>query len=374
MRALALVAVLFSLLVPGAARAQAPSAAPPAPATDAPADAALATRGQQLMLAKGCFSCHSTDGTARSGPTLKGLWGQRRPVLRAEGGLSVRADDAYIARAIRDPDYEVVVAYPKGLMPRYDISDDDARAVAEAIRHPEAIDQGAARRGGTIAPLIGCCAAFVLLHFLLSSIPVRRQVQAAMGAKGFGAVYSILAFASFGGMIVYARTAPLIELWTPPHWTRWVPVLVMPLALLGMVTGFSTPSPTAVGQEGRLKEARPIGITAVTRHPGLWGFALWALSHLATNGELHVELVAASIFVLAIGGMLHIDARRKAAAGADWDAYAAQTSVVPFVAIAQGRARLVPSEIGIRRVAIAAILYVVIFFAHPYVIGASPSP
>lgn len=339
-----------------------------------PADPVLATRGQQLMQAKGCFACHSTDGRHHTGPTFKGMWGRRRPVNTVEGVKNVLVDEAYIVRSLRDPDIEVAVAYPAKVMPRYDVTDEEARAIVEAIHHPEAIDAAMARRDGSLAPLVGCSAAFVLFHFLLSAAPVKRQLQLAIGVRGFAAVYSIIALASFAGMIAFYRTAPFLELWTPPRWTRWVPVLVMPLALLALVAGFSTPSPTVVGQEDKLAEARPVGITAVTRHPALWGFALWALAHLATNGELHVIVVASAILFLALGGMLHIDARRRAAFGADWDAYAAKTSILPFVAIAQGRARLVPAEIGVRRVVIAAVLYVVIFFAHPYVIGASPSP
>jgi uncharacterized membrane protein/cytochrome c551/c552 len=336
-----------------------------------------ATRGQQLMQAKGCLACHSMDGSQRSGPSFRDLqaeWGRTRKVTTREGSAGVTVDEAYVARSLRDPDNEVALGYPPRLMPKYDVSDDDARAIAAAIRSPESVDASKTKRGGSLIPLIGCCVAFVLFHFLLSATSIKRQLQLAIGPKGFAAVYSVLALGTFAGMIVFYRTAPFIELWNPPRWTRWVPVLVMPLALLFMVAGFSTPSPTAAGQEAKAKEARPIGITAVTRHPALWGFSLWALAHLATNGELHVIAVAVSILVLALGGMLHIDARRRETLGADWDAYAAKTSLIPFVAIAQGRARLVPSEIGARRVLIAAVLYILIFFAHPYVIGASPSP
>lgn len=318
-----------------------------------------ATRGQSLMQAKGCFACHSLDGSPRTGPSFHGM---------------ASLDDAHIARALRDPDSEAPPGYRAGTMPKFDVSDDEANAIAAAIHHPEAVDAKIAGRGGSIVPLAGCAVGFVLLHFALSSIPVRTQLEAAIGKKGFRAVYSILAFATFIGMVVFYRTASFRELWDPPRWTRWIPVLTMPLAIFFMVAGFSAPNPTAVEQEAKVKDDHPRGIVAVTRHPALWGFTLWAASHLATNGELHVVIVAASILVLALGGMLHIDARRRATLGADWDAFAAKTSVIPFAAIARKRAVLVPSEIGTKPVVIAAIVYVAIFFAHPYVIGASPIP
>lgn len=334
-----------------------------------------AERGASLLKAKGCLACHSTDGTARTGPTFKGMWGHPHPVRTDGSARTAVVDEAYVARALREPDADVPAGYNAGTMPRIDLPDADVKAIVAALQSKEALESAPSARGGSIVPLASAAIAFVVLHFILSSIPVRRQVIAALKEKGFAAVYSLLALGSFAAMIVFYRTAPFVELWSPPRWTRWIPVLVMPLALLAMVAGFSTPSPTGAGQEKvAQQDAPPRGIQAVTRHPALWGFSLWALGHLATNGELHVVIVAAAMLVLAVGGMFHIDARRKVTLGAAWDSYAAKTSILPFAAIAGGRARLVPAEIGLRRVAIAAVLYIALFFAHPYVIGASPNP
>jgi uncharacterized membrane protein len=53
-------------------------------------------------------------------------------------------------------------------------------------------------------------------------------------------------------------------------------------------------------------------------------------------------------------------------------AFEARTSMVPFAAIARGHNRLVWSEIGWWRLAIAALLYAALIGLHPLVIGASP--
>ena len=116
------------------------------------------------------------------------------------------------------------------------------------------------------------------------------------------------------------------------------------------------------------------GIQAVTRHPALWGFTLWALSHLATNGELHVVLLAIGILVLAVFGMFHIDARRQNALGDAWTTYAENTSILPFAAIARGKAKLRLRDIGLVRPIIVAVIYVGILHTHALVIGASPFP
>lgn len=90
----------------------APHATVPVTTTTAPGDTAT-VRGKQLFTADGCMSCHSLDGTASVGPTVKGLAGDR---VQLSDGSTVTADDAYLAKAITDPDAEIVKGYQKGIM------------------------------------------------------------------------------------------------------------------------------------------------------------------------------------------------------------------------------------------------------------------
>ena len=54
-----------------------------------------------------------------------------------------------------------------------------------------------------------------------------------------------------------------------------------------VVAGLFTPGPTLAGYEkSGLAQAEPArGVLRITRHPFLWGVALWALGHLLVNGE-----------------------------------------------------------------------------------------
>lgn len=70
-------------------------------------------RGEALYASKGCKSCHSLDGSAGVGPSWKGLAGRR---VKLAGGKSVSADDAYLLRAIEDPDKQIVAGYKPGVM------------------------------------------------------------------------------------------------------------------------------------------------------------------------------------------------------------------------------------------------------------------
>jgi uncharacterized membrane protein len=177
------------------------------------------------------------------------------------------------------------------------------------------------------------------------------------------------------GIIVFFRNAPYVEVWLPPRALRWAPVLAMPIAVLFMVAGFSTKSATSVGQGAVASEERAAkGILTVTRHPALWGFALWASAHLLANGELRAIIVFLAILTLAVAGMLHIDRRRAAELGDGWAKYRDETSLVPFGAILRGKAKLDLRGIGIVRVLAAAFIYVAILHTHALLIGASPMP
>jgi cytochrome c oxidase subunit 2 len=69
--------------------------------------------GEELYRQYACAGCHSLDGEDGTGPSFKGLAGS---TVTLEGGEEVTADDAYLERAITDPDADVREGYNAGLM------------------------------------------------------------------------------------------------------------------------------------------------------------------------------------------------------------------------------------------------------------------
>jgi len=55
--------------------------------------AAAKDKGRQVLEEKGCLGCHSTDGTARIGPTFKGLYDSSVTVLTNGKERTVKADE-----------------------------------------------------------------------------------------------------------------------------------------------------------------------------------------------------------------------------------------------------------------------------------------
>jgi uncharacterized membrane protein len=181
---------------------------------------------------------------------------------------------------------------------------------------------------------------FVGGHFLLSWPPVRAKLVAAMGEARFSAAYAVVA-AVFLALTIYGyRESPPYMLWNLGVAGRWVPAVVMPFALILAVLGLTTKSATAVGGEKALAEGlTPRGIFTITRHPFLWGVGLWALAHLAANGDVPSLVLFGGMAILAFGGMLAIDHKRAVKAGAAWQKYASDTSLMPFGAASRGRSR-----------------------------------
>jgi uncharacterized membrane protein len=231
---------------------------------------------------------------------------------------------------------------------------------------------------GSLDTLVAATVLFVAGHFLLSSPPARRAMTELLGTQGYRIAYSVVALAAFVWMLRAYAAAPLVALWDPPAVLAWVPLVVMPVALLLAVCGVTTPSATMVGGEALLSnpgvhDVAP-GIQRVTRHPFLWGTALWAISHLAVNGTAADMILMGGILALSLGGMRHIDLRREIALGSAWGPVALTTSTLPFAALATNRTTMDWAGIGWWRPAVALALYVALVSLHPMVIGVSALP
>ncbi len=359
---------LLMAFVAAAASAQtAPSPAlEAAGAHGAPDVDPLAEEGRRLLARHGCTGCHSLDGAAGPGPTFADRWGGLAVVRVGAESRPVPYDRAYLARAVAAPDAELAEGWSAGIMPPYDLDGAtlDAMAAALAAAATAAPDPPPTGWDGLIAGLV----IFVLGHFVLSAGPLRRPLVNRLGERGFQLAYSLVAAFGMYQLIVGLDATPYVELWPPLPWTQQVPLAVMPVAVSLWVFGFSTPSPTAAGQSARVSEP-PKGIIAITRHPALWGFVLWGLAHLPPNGDLATVAFFGGFVVLALGGMWHIDRRRAARLGADWTAFAEQTSVVPFVALLRGRARLRFGRGDLVRLVVSLVVFVGILHTHHLLFG-----
>jgi|TARA_Y100000310_G_scaffold345370_2_gene464215 uncharacterized membrane protein/mono/diheme cytochrome c family protein len=342
---------------------------------DAAETSAELERGESLLKSKGCIGCHSADGSTRVGPTFVRMWRHKLQVhIDGVPGEILMDRDAFIT-ALERPEQVLVDGYPSGVMPPAEFDDDEleaAEAYLESLAGSEEEE-----RAGRFAMLSVAFASFVFafLHLFLSSTAIRAPMIGKVGLNPFLGIYSVLVAAALTWLIWAWIVAPFQPLWAPVRWTRWIPLMVMPISILMMVAGFSLKNPASFGQESQLDSPDAvIGILKITRHPGLWGQGLWALAHIPPNGDLASLMFFSSFAFLSFAGMLHIDQRRKLAFGSRWEAFTSRTSLLPFGVVVRDGIKVSLADIGYVNILISLLLYSGFLYVHVWVIGVSPLP
>ncbi len=89
--------------------------------------------GLKVLEDKGCLGCHTTDGTKKIGPTLKGLYGSSVEVHTQGKERKITADEAYLKRSILEPAADIVDGYPP-IMPTILVTADELDAIVGYIK------------------------------------------------------------------------------------------------------------------------------------------------------------------------------------------------------------------------------------------------
>jgi uncharacterized membrane protein len=220
--------------------------------------------------------------------------------------------------------------------------------------------------------LIAACALFVGIHIFISGTPLRGRLVAAIGEKAYQGLFSLASAGALIWMGFAYRSADYVPLWDLGIGVHHVAALLMLIAIYLAVAGLATPNPTSVGQQIDTDEPAR-GITRVTRHPFLWGVALWGAAHLLASGHLAGLMLFGSLLALALIGPQLIDAKLRRRAPEAWHRLAEATSWLPFAAIVGKRNRLVLKELTWWQPLLAVAIYLVILlWAHGFVFGLSP--
>lgn len=177
---------------------------------------------------------------------------------------------------------------------------------------------------------LGCLAvatvAFVGSHFLLSH-PLRSGLVARLGERPFQILYSLVALITFGLMIwCYGALGRQTPLWSIGEVGWAVATILMWVASI-LLAGSFVGNPALPGAR---RVSAPSGVLAITRHPMMWSFAIWAAVHLALVATPKAVLFDGAILLLALGGSAGQDAKKRRLMGSRWHEWAAQTSYLPF--------------------------------------------
>ncbi|GGE04699.1 NnrU protein [Tsuneonella deserti] len=179
-----------------------------------------------------------------------------------------------------------------------------------------------------LASLLAASLAFVGTHFALSH-PLRRPLVARIGQRGFLGFYSLVALATLGWVIFAFRAAPPADL-PGSGQVGWIIATLLTLPALVLFLGSLAKNP-ALPNPGPAKpiERAPTGVFAITRHPMMWGFALWAIAHIVLWWSNRTLIVASAILVLALVGAHLQDRKKETLMGDSWSGWEARTSYWP---------------------------------------------
>ncbi len=216
--------------------------------------------------------------------------------------------------------------------------------------------------------------AFVGSHFALSH-PLRPRLTARLGETRFTILYSIVAAITLTWFVLAAIAAPPTPLWwvaSPGVWD--LATLVMLLAAI-LLAGSLVGNPALVDPTLRPNiPATPRGVLAITRHPMMWAFTLWAIVHVVLWGSAANLIVSAAIGILAFLGARAQDGKKARLLGATWQGWQAKTSFWPFGAQMTGRNGWRPAVPQVVIVAGGVAIWLIATFAHPIFGGPVAGP
>ena len=209
--------------------------------------------------------------------------------------------------------------------------------------------------------VLATAASFLGTHFAMSH-PLRRPLVGAIGESAFAGLYSLIAFVTLGGTVWAYRAAPV----TPQFWAvgdvLWAVATVLMLIASILLMGSLVRNPALPGAGGNAATAKAQGVYAVTRHPMMWAFAIWGLSHILIYPVTKNVILSGAIIILALVGAAAQDNKKAAFDPEGWPAWEARTSYLPFAAIAKGRAKL--GSFGMHALGGGLVVWLLATWAH----------
>ena len=89
-------------------------------------------KGMELLQAKGCLGCHTTDGGPKVGPTFKGLYGSKVTVLTGGKERVITADKEYLKRSVLEPAADIVKGY-QNIMPKLPMTEEELDEIEDYL-------------------------------------------------------------------------------------------------------------------------------------------------------------------------------------------------------------------------------------------------
>lgn len=219
-------------------------------------------------------------------------------------------------------------------------------------------------------------ALFVASHFLPRLGGLRERLIGALGRRVYFSLYGLLSIVLLVWVVSAAIRAPYVALWPQLPWTRWVPNIAMPIALVFATCGIGLRQPFTLGaRRGAAFDPAIPGFAAVSRHPLFLALALWSGAHLVPNGALATVILFGSFLGMALVAIPAFDARARRTLGQnEAEAFFARTAILSPAPLLRGDWLRANGRRMAFRAAAGLFLWLALLHLHSLVIGVSPFP
>lgn len=221
--------------------------------------------------------------------------------------------------------------------------------------------------------LIVAFAIFIALHSIPAIPALRNRIIAVIGRRTYLILYSIVSTLVLVWLFREALRTDYIELWESAPWQAWVTIIAAPLGIFLVIAGLLSRNPFSVSVRQGDSDSDRGAVVEITRHPVLWGFALWSAGHVVPNGDLRSLILFGGFAAFSFAGMAMMERRSRRRLGESWAPLAASTSILPFAAILGARTRLrFDGAMAIGLVITALIVAWLLTGGHAQLFGADP--
>ncbi len=175
----------------------------------------------------------------------------------------------------------------------------------------------------------------VAIHLVPAAPMVRAWMVERFGELTYRFLFSVVSIIAVILLAVGMGQAEYVPLWDPVPFGRELSPLLMAVAVLLVVAAYL-----------------PTNLTRLVKHPMLWGVILWAVAHLLVAGHLAALLLFGGLGAYSLFAIYSGEKRGRRA---------------PF-----GREATVEARIwywDALTVAIAAVFYLALLWAHPWLFG-----
>ncbi len=135
---------------------------------------------------------------------------------------------------------------------------------------------------------------FLGLHLLPTVPDLRAKLAGSLGETGYKALFSLLSVAGFVLLVYGFAKAPVVQVWSPPDWTRWVAIVLMLPAFVFLVAAYVPGRIKATAQASLPRRHQDLGARPSHRQ---WRSCLdhpvWLLPRLCRLRPHHLEAAPA---------------------------------------------------------------------------------